>query len=305
MNETMKNRKDERKTLRYLLVFFFLALLTAALGVFCLRNVNRIIVPVLFGAGNIVLYAFCVYAILIEKQTLIKSLLSLYILLFFILGIYTLLERTGFFEVIQSKENLQEYLQKTGVWMPVLYTLLQFLQVIILPIPSVLSTIVGVALFGAFWAMAYSLLGILLGSLVAFLIGRRLGERAVAWIVGEETLKKWKKKVRGKDNVFLTLMFVLPVFPDDVLCFVAGLSNMSLKYFLTVIFFSRFIGIAATCYSINLIPFNTWWGITVWVLFAVIVTFAFIYAYKNMERIQKFFRNKKVKRRKNFSRKHL
>lgn len=296
MNENTKNKKDEGKTLMFLLVFFFLALLTMIVGVLCLQGVKHIIFPILLGIGNIVLYGFCVYAILIEKERLIKSLLSLYILLFVVLGIYTILQRTGFFEVIQSKEKLQEYLQKTGVWMPVLYTLLQFLQVVILPIPSVLSTIVGVALFGGFWAMLYSLLGILLGSLVAFLIGRRLGERAVAWIVGVETLKKWKKKLQGKDNIFLTLMFILPVFPDDILCFVAGLSSMSLQYFLTVIFFSRFIGIAATCYSIDLIPFNTWWGISLWVLFAISVTAIFILTYKNMEKIQDFFHSKKSRK---------
>lgn len=170
--------------------------------------------------------------------------------------------------------------------MPIIYTLLQFLQVVLLPIPSVVSTLVGVALFGAFWATVYSLIGILLGSITAFFIGRKFGYKAVAWMVGEETLNKWQKKLKGKDNLFLTAAFVLPLFPDDILCFIAGLSTMTTRYFLIVIFLARAIGITATCYSIDFIPLNTWWGITLWGIFFAAVVVGFIFIYKNMDKIQ-------------------
>ena len=105
-------------------------------------------------------------------------------------------------------------------------------------------------------------------------------------MVGEEALKKWQRKLKGKDNLFLTAAFVLPLFPDDILCFIAGLSTMTTRYFLIVIFLARAIGIAATCYSIDFIPFNTWWGITLWIVFLTIVVISFIFIYKNMDKIQ-------------------
>ena len=165
--------------------------------------------------------------------------------------------------------------------MPIIYIALQFLQVVVLPIPSIVSTIAGVALFGAFWAMVYSLTGILLGSLLAFFIGRKFGYKAVSWMIGEDSLSKWQKKLKGKDNLFLTLAFILPIFPDDILCFVAGLSSMTMRYFLSVIFLSRVMGIFATCYSVDLIPFNTWWGILIWIAIILMVTLSFIFIYKN------------------------
>ena len=117
------------------------------------------------------------------------------------------LQKTGFFDLVQSSEGLQQYLEKAGIWMPILYIALQFLQVIILPIPGIVSTMAGVTLFGPFKTLIYSLIGILLGSLTAFFIGRKLGNKAVEWIVGKETLKKWQKKY--------TLFFISVILVKD------------------------------------------------------------------------------------------
>lgn len=133
---------------------------------------------------------------------------------------------------------------------------------------------------------------IILGSLTAFVIGRKIGYKAVAWIVGEENLKKWLTKMRGKDNFILTAMFLLPLFPDDMLCFVAGLSSMTWQYFVVMIVVSRIIGIAGTCYSFNFIPFNTWWGILIWALLLSILVAAFVVLYKKMDEINLWFKKK-------------
>ena len=247
------------------------------------------------------LFCLCgvlIWSILMGKNTLSKTLFSAYFFIVFCLALIFILQKTDFFSVVSSAEELQLYLKRAGVWMPILYILLQFLQVVVLPIPSLVSTVAGVALFGAFWSMVYSLAGILLGSIVAFFIGRKLGNKAVAWMVGEETLKKWQRKLKGKDNLFLTLMFVLPFFPDDILCFLAGLSTMTTKYFLIVVLLARFIGIFATCYSIDFIPFTTWWGISLWVVFAVAIIVTFVYVYNNMEKLQRFFKQMQQKPRK-------
>jgi uncharacterized membrane protein YdjX (TVP38/TMEM64 family) len=254
---------------------------------------------VLQGLFFFALGGFCVWFVLSDRKTLAKTFLSFYILILFCLILIFVFQKTGFFNVVRDPEKLQAYIERAGMWMPLFYTLLQFLQVVVLPIPSVVSTVVGVALFGPFWAMIYSLAGIILGSATAFFIGRRLGYKAVAWMIGEETLEKWQKKMKGKDNVFLTLMFLLPLFPDDILCFVAGLSSMTTKYFLTMILISRTLAIASTCYSIDFIPFNTWWGISLWISFLIGVVVLFVVVYKNMDKIQRWLKKLKRKKHKN------
>ncbi len=221
-----------------------------------------------------------------QKETLYKSITTLLVGILFCLIMLLILLKTGFFALVKDKQTLANYLQKYGGWMPVAYILLQYLQVVILPIPSVVSTAVGVLLFGAFQTIIYSLIGILLGSFTAFWIGRKLGNKAVAWLIGEDSLATWQKKLKGKDNFILTLMFLLPMFPDDILCFVAGLSSMSVPYFSIMIILSRLFAITTTCYSIQLIPLNTWWGVCIWGILFISIILAFVFVYKNMDKIQ-------------------
>ena len=220
-----------------------------------------------------------------RRQLIYRSCLIAYIFLIFVAVIAYALFKTGFAEVIRDEEKFKEYLEQAGSWMTALFITLQFLQVVILPIPSTVTVVAGSALFGPLYGSLYSLIGILIGSVVAFLIGRYAGFRVVAWIVGEETLEKWLKKIKGKDKLFLTAMFLLPVFPDDVLCFVAGLSSMSLLYFVIVILLSRIFAIFSTSYSITLIPFNTWWGLMIWAILFVLVVLLFVFLYKKSDAI--------------------
>ena len=133
-----------------------------------------------------------------RRQLIYRSCLIAYIFLIFVAVIAYALFKTGFAEVIRDEEKFKEYLEQAGSWMTALFITLQFLQVVILPIPSTVTVVAGSALFGPLYGSLYSLIGILIGSIVAFLIGRYAGFRVVAWIVGEETLEKWLKKLTGQ-----------------------------------------------------------------------------------------------------------
>lgn len=228
----------------------------------------------------------------LHKEVVYKSCITLYVLLvFFAIGFYVLL-RTGFLEILRDKDSFEEYLKRTGGFMTAMFILLQFLQVVILPIPSTVTVVAGSALFGAFWGSVYSLIGIVIGSLVAFLIGRYAGYPVVAWMIGKETLDKWLKKIKGKDKLLLSAMFLLPVFPDDILCFVAGISSMSIWAFLAVILISRVLAIFMTSYSITLIPLNTWWGILTWAILFVLIVILFVFLYKKSDQVLGWFEKK-------------
>ncbi len=297
-----ENKDREKSRVLFCSVFFLLSLACIVFGVLLIAeyHVERsrfLFWTILFTVLICIGYLFSVRFVIRRKETLAKTLLSLYIFALFVLILLYILKRTGFFAVLRDEKLLQVYLQGAGVWMPLLYILLQFLQVVILPIPSIVSTIAGIALFGALKTLIYSLIGIMLGSFLAFYIGRKLGNKAVSWMVGTETLKKWQRKLKGKDNLFLSLMFLLPLFPDDILCFLAGLSTMSWGYFSVIIIISRVLALSLTCFSIDFIPFNTWWGITLWCVFAALLTTLFIIVYKNLDIIQKKINDIKAKRR--------
>ncbi len=295
--------KEKNNQWIWLLVFVGLTLTSILFSILCLYQSkvkfiqsNRIW---LIAMAVFLLYVYCgisFWFVLQGKQMAIKTSISIYIFLLFCLILLFIFQKTGFFKLVNSSEGLQSYLEKSGAWMPILYIILQYLQVILLPIPSVVSTVAGIALFGPLKTVAYSLIGILLGSITGFVIGRKLGGKAAAWIVGKENLKTWRKKLRGKDNFILTAMFLLPLFPDDVLCFIAGLSSMTTRYFLIMVFITRTIGIFGTCYSFNFIPFNTWWGIMIWAVLIAFVIAAFILFSKYSDRVQAWWKEWKKRR---------
>ena len=291
-----EKEKSKKGKIIFTLAIFLMTITGIVLGILCFGGSTKsfikeqfLLFSILFSILMTLLCGLSIWFIWTDKEALSKSVLGVYLLIVLSLLLILILQRTGFFQVIKDADSLHEYLKSSGRWMPIVYIILQYLQVIILPIPGIVSTVAGVALFGPFYALLYSLIGIILGSFTAFWIGRKLGYKVVAWIVGREALRKWQKKLKGKDNLFLTIMFILPMFPDDILCFTAGLSSMTTKYFLIMITFSRLIAIAGTCYSFNFIPWNTWWGLLIWAVFILFVVTVFIIAYKNIDKIQQRF----------------
>lgn len=285
--------------------FLLLSVICIVFGVLCLRNANipfikqyATLLSILGGVLIIAWFCASVWLTYQGKETLTKSSLSLYLLLTFVLIVLFVLQKTNFFEVVKDAEHLEQWLQKAGVWMPFAYIILQYLQVVILPIPSFVSTAAGVALFGTLPAILFSLIGILFGSFTAFYIGRKLGSKAVAWLIGKETMTTWQQKIKGKDNFFLTVMFLLPFFPDDVLCFIAGLSTMSDKYFLIMILITRLTTVTATSYTLQWIPLTEWWGLLIWGILILIVALTVVIVYKNLDKIQDYFTNRAQTRKK-------
>lgn len=219
-----------------------------------------------------------------------------------VLALY-FLKVSGFLNKIDSVEALRKYVEsygKNAVW---IFIVLQFLQVVVLPIPAVITVAAGVLLFGAFKSAVYSCIGIIVGSLVAFFIGKVFGYKVAKWLVGKENLDKWLNVIKGKDKIILTFMFLFPFFPDDVLCFVAGITTMSPLFFIIMIFITRIISVFASCYSINgsIIPFNTWWGLVLWGIFVAVTVVLAVLIYKKGDKIERWFKVRKniAKKQKN------
>lgn len=237
------------------------------------------------------LVAYYVFFIL-KKQAIHRLILCTIICLDVVALVFFIVSATGIISKLTSIEALRDYIASFGATAVLIFILFQFLQVVILPIPGSVSVGVGVALFGPLRCSIFSFIGILLGSLVAFTIGRVIGYKAVCWIVGKDDLDKWLKKLKGKDYLLLSIMFLLPLFPDDILCFVAGLSSITWLYFIIMIIITRAISVLTTSFSLQLIPFNTWWGITIWIILAAAVVASFWLVWKYSDKIDAFIKRK-------------
>ena len=270
-----------------------------ATGIFFLvmkKTLLEILVTILISLVTIV----SLICQLTDKKFVYKiTILTLSLIAFALAGLYVV-KVTGLWDKIDSIEKLRDYVASYGAFTVPIFILIQFLQVVALPIPGFITISAGVALFGPFYGSLYSIIGIVSASIVAFFIGRVFGYKVASWLVGAENLDKGLKLVKGKDTVILTFMFLFPFFPDDVLCFVAGLSTMRVPYYLVMITITRVINVVVSSYSVNgsLIPYNTWWGILVWVLIFVAVAVTCLVIYKHGEKIEKHLKSLFSKRKK-------
>ena len=94
------------------------------------------------------------------------------------------------------------------------------------------------------------------------------------------------------------LAFLLPMFPDDILCFIAGITNLSIRKFLIITFITRPIGVI--CMAIfgsgYIIPF-TGWGVYAWIAILFVAVALVFVIFKWQEQIQNFILNKVFRRR--------
>lgn len=238
--------------------------------------------------GSILLLILGVVSFFKNKSGWLKADLVIIVLVTLFSWGYCLFVIFDLLKYLSNPDDLRELIASTGFWAYIIYVLIQFLQVTFIPVPAIVTTLVGTVLFGPGIATILSLIGILLGSLVAFVIGDKLGERVVAWIVGEKNVKKYGNLLYDKGKYMFFLMLLFPVFPDDVLCLIAGMTAMSYRFFLITILITRPIGIVMTCYlgSGTIIPYDEPWGIAVWAILIILMIIAFWISYRYKNKIE-------------------
>ena len=233
------------------------------------------------------------------KAKILRTLLVTIVISGLIVLAYYILVWTGVWEYINTTEKLQDVILSWGFWGRLGFIFIQFLQVTLLPLPSTVTIVAGSYVYGPLQGALLSLAGILVGSLFAFFLGRVFGKKVVAFMVGEKTCDKWTKFLTDAKYSFV-IMMLLPVFPDDVLCLVAGLTNMTWGFFTITNLVARPLGIFMVSYlgSGQIIPYYGW-GLIVWAVIGVLVIAALILSYKYRNQIENFllkiFKNKNKK----------
>ena len=210
------------------------------------------------------------------------SLFVLILVLIFVVA-YFILKATGAWEKVNSIDKIRDIVQSGGMFSFLIFIIFQILQTTILQIPAIFVTIAGAVIFGRWPAFIMSYIAVMIGSLIMFWVGRKAGRKFLNWMIGKDTSEKWIDRMsRGKYLFFLMMLF--PMFPDDILCVVAGLTNMSFSFFFWTNILARGIGIACTVFfgSGAIIPFRGW-GLIVWgiIIIAIAVLFYLSVRYKN------------------------
>lgn len=167
---------------------------------------------------------------------------------------------TGFFSVLHSPQGMRDYIGRFAPYSHLVFFLLQLSSVIVAPIPSNLTTVAGGLLFGCWPSFLITTAAVILGSAMVFQLSRNLGQAFARRFISGKTWQRYGKVIQKKRDTFLFLAFLFPFFPDDILCIMAGLTDMPFRRFLLLVVLGRPWGLlvsAAVGGSAVSIP---WWG---------------------------------------------
>ncbi|WP_338207188.1 TVP38/TMEM64 family protein [Lactobacillus juensis] len=154
--------------------------------------------------------------------------------------------------IFTSQAKMKAYLANKRIIGPIVFVLIQIIQVVIPIIPGGVSLLGGVIFFGPIPGFIYNYVGICVGSIIDFFLARFYGRPFILHIVSEKTLDKYMKwtKNQRKFNWFFAICIVAPMAPDDVLCLLAGLTDMKFWTYFWIIILGKPWTIAA--YSLAL-----------------------------------------------------
>lgn len=140
-----------------------------------------------------------------------------------------------------SIDTLRAYVDSFGIWGPLILALIQMLQVILPVLPGFMGCIVGAALFGAAGGFWVNYIGISAGSIIAYWLAKRYGVKLVNKMMPMKKYEKYIDRINRSKSypVVLFLSILLPLAPDDFLCYFSGLINMSSRRFVTIIILGK------------------------------------------------------------------
>jgi uncharacterized membrane protein YdjX (TVP38/TMEM64 family) len=151
------------------------------------------------------------------------------------------------FDAFHHRHELKEFILSFGAYSPLAYILLQIIQVIIAPIPGGAIEFLGGYLFGVKAGFFYSMIGLILGSWMAFSLARMFEKWAVEKLVSEKTRKKFDYLIGHEGLILSFLLFLIPGFPKDALCYILGLTPMHAGIFLIISTIGRIPGTLMAC----------------------------------------------------------
>ena len=161
------------------------------------------------------------------------------IVLFYViiyLALYKVLQTsltTGFFS---------DLLSNVGILAPILMLFIQIGQVIIAPIPVGAVSAASGYIFGAFWGFIIAYIGLLIGSFIVFFIGKEFGRPLVRRIVSKRIMSKYDGYVQKISIFILTLIYFLPLFPDDEITYILGMSKTKTRKMVIPLFLGKIGG---------------------------------------------------------------
>ncbi len=146
------------------------------------------------------------------------------------------------FKYLFSFKRLRDFILSFGAYSALVFLVIQALQVVLAPIPGEVTGFVGGYLYGKIGGIFLSTAGLTLGSVLSFEIARVFGMKLVRKVVKQETMDRFDYFVTHRGVHIAFILFLVPGFPKDSLCYLLGLTHLRRLDFLLMNIFGRLPG---------------------------------------------------------------
>lgn len=199
------------------------------------------------------------------------------------------------------KDRLVHFLNSLGPLSFLGFILVQAAQVVVAPIPGEVTGLLGGFLYGPLLGVILSTIGLTIGSYIAFALARMFGRPLVDKRVDKRVMKRFDYLLHHKGAFLVFLLFLIPGFPKDYLCYILGLGHLTTTEFLVIGGTGRLFGTILLTLGGDYIRHQRYRSFFILIAVATIVVFfAMVYRTK----IERLFRKwhiieyKKKKRKK-------
>jgi uncharacterized membrane protein YdjX (TVP38/TMEM64 family) len=144
--------------------------------------------------------------------------------------------------IYRDKQFLKDTVASWGWLAPLVFIAIQALQVIVSPFPGEITGPVGGALFGTWWGLLYSTIGLTVGTFTCFWIGRKWGEPLVRPWLSEHNWHRLNFIVEAEGAIIGFILYLIPGFPKDIISYLFGISPMPFWIFAVVSTLGRLPG---------------------------------------------------------------
>lgn len=185
----------------------------------------------------------------ISKSTIIKFVIAGVVVLL-MLGYlaWDVIAKGPLMQLLSNRDELVGLINKAGLLAPLIYIILQVVQVVVAPIPGQIVGGVGGFLFGH-WGILWTTIGSFIGFWLVFLIARKFGRPLIEKIFKKPAVEKFDFIINAKGSALIIFaIFLLPGFPDDLVCYIAGLTKLPMRKLMLISILGRFPTIVLTNY---------------------------------------------------------
>ena len=200
-----------------------------------------------------------------------------------------------------DRDRVHAFLDSLGPLSFIGFILLQTLQVVAAPVPGEVTGMLGGFLYGPYLGIFLSTIGLTLGSWINFALSKTFGRPFADKFVSKKTMDKYDYLLHHKGAFLVFVLFLIPGFPKDLLCYILGLGHLTTREFLIISTVGRFGGTVLLTLGGTYLRHQQYYRFSVLLGIAIVIIFLSMVYKDKLERLFRIWHinsRKKERRRK-------